>query len=307
MDRRNFLKKCISVAAAAGVTALSSPVRLLGQEKSDEKISDADIVAVRNGEPETMFDRGIKSMGGMKKFVKKGNTVVVKPNIAWNSSPEGGADTNPALVERIIEHCYNAGAKKVYVFDHTCHNWESTYKVSGIEEAAKRAGATVVPAHRESYYEDIKIPGARTLKEAKIHELIMESDVFINVPILKHHGSTLMTGAMKNLMGVVWDRGFYHRTDLQRCIMEFCLFRKPDLNVIDAYRVMMKGGPMCYDSENVVLKKMQLLSTDILAVDAASARILGREPEDIGYIRHGREKNLGNANLDALNIKKLVI
>jgi uncharacterized protein (DUF362 family) len=305
MDRREFIKKCISIAAISTVMPLFRTKKLLGAPLGEEKTPD--IVAVRNGEPDKMFDAAIKAFGGMKKFVKKGQTVVVKPNIAWNSEPDGGACTNPILVKRVVEHVINAGAKKVYVFDHTCHDWESTYKVSGIENAAKNAGAIVVPAHKESYFEEVRVPGASILKTVKVHELILESDVFINVPILKHHGSTLMTSAMKNLMGVVWDRGFYHRNDLHGCISEFCLYRKPDLNILDAYFVMTNNGPMCYSKEFISKKKMQLISKDIVAIDAAGAKILGREPQDIKHVVYGSQKGLGNIDIEGLNIERIVL
>jgi len=307
MDRREFIKRCISMAAIASVSPLLKSKTLLGSPLEKDMTKTPDLIAIRNGEPDKMFDTAIKKMGGIEAFVKKGQTVVVKPNIAWNSEPEGGACTNPILVKRVVEHCIHAGAKKVYVFDHTCHDWESTYKVSGIEKAAKDAGAIVVPAHAESYYEEVRIPGAHTLKTTKVHELILDADVFINVPILKHHGSTLMTGAMKNLMGVVFDRGFYHRIDLHGCIAEFCLYRKPDLNIMDAYYVMTQNGPMCYNREFITKKMMQLISTDIVAIDAAASKILGRDPQDIKHIVYGNERGLGIMELERLNIERIVL
>lgn len=307
MNRREFIKKCISIAAIASISPLLKGKPLLGSPLDSEQTKTPDLVAVKNGEPAEMFDTGIKALGGIENFVKKGQTVVVKPNIAWNREPERGANTNPQLVKRVIEHCIQAGAKKVYVFDHPCDNWESTYKASGIERAAKDAGAVVVPAHKESYFEEVRVPGAHTLKTTKVHELILDSDVFINVPILKHHGSTLMTCAMKNLMGVVWDRGFYHRTDLHGCITEFCLFRKPDLNIVDAYYVMFRNGPQGRSKEDLRKERMQLISTDILAIDTAASRILGREPQDIKHVVYGDERNLGIMDLERLNIKRIVL
>ena len=171
------------------------------------------MVAVLGGKPEAMFDLGMQELGGMTSFVKKGQKVVVKPNIGWDRTPEYAANTHPMLVKRVVEHCFSAGAKEVYVFDHTCDNWVNCYKNSGIEKAAKDAGAKVVPAHNESYYQEVAIPSAKILKSAKVHELILEADVFINVPVLKNHESTMMTSAMKGMMGVVWDRGYWHRND----------------------------------------------------------------------------------------------
>ena len=266
-----------------------------------------DLVAVRNGEAADMFEKGIQALGGMQSFIRKGQTVVVKPNIGWAREPETGADTNPALVKRIVEHCYQAGAKKVFVFDNTCHNWKKCYTLSQIEASARDAGATVAPGNDERYYEEVRIAGAKTLKKTKVHELILDSDVLINVPVLKHHSGSGLTIAMKNLMGVVWDRGYYHLHGLQECIADFCLYRKPDLNIVDAYRVTMDNGPQRARPEDISLKKSLLISKDIVAADAAAAKIFGAEPESIDHIRLGYEKNIGNIKLSELNIKRIAL
>lgn len=306
INRRKFFKKGLTTGAAIFGSFYVGITDKLFAKKSSSSIPD--LVAVRNGEPDVMFNRAIASMGGMSKFVKKGQTVVVKPNIAWNREIETGADTNPLLIKRIVEHCVNAGAKKVYVFDHTCDtNWRKCYNNSGIEDAAKAAGAIVVPGNNEKYYEEVRIPGAKILKTTKVHELILETDVFINVPVLKHHGSTRLTIAMKNLMGVMWDRGWYHSNGLHECIADFCLYRKPDLNIVDAYRVTMDNGPSRARKEDVILKKSLLISRDIVAVDAASAKIFGLEPGKVKHIKRGYDKNIGNINLEELNIKKIVL
>ena len=225
-----------------------------------------------------MFDKAIAALGGMGSFVKKGQTVVVKPNIGWDTTPELAGNTNPKLVGRIIEHCFTAGAKKVWVFDHTCNNWQKTYKNSGIETEAKNKGAQIVPADTKSYYQKVAVPKGEILKETMVHELIMQADVFINVPILKNHGSADLTIAMKNLMGVVWDRKYYHKNDLHQCIADFTSFRKPDLNIVDAYRVMLTNGQKGISEDDVTIMKTQLISTDIVAIDAAAAKVLGKNP-----------------------------
>ncbi len=307
MDRREFIKKCLSVAVIASVSPLVKGKPLLGSQLDLKQTKTPDLVAIKNGEPEEMFDKGIKALGGIENFVKKGQTVVVKPNIAWNSGPERGANTNPKLVKRVVEQCIDAGAKKVYVFDNPCDNWESTYKITGIERASKDAGAIVVPANTESYFQEVRVPGANILKTTKVHELILDTDVFINIPILKHHNSTLMTSAMKNLMGVVWDRRFYHRNGLHGCITEFCLYRKPDLNIVDAYYVMFRNGPQGRSKNDLREEKMQLISTDIVAIDTAASKILGFEPQDIKHIVYGDERNLGIMDLERLNIERIVL
>ena len=304
MKRRDFFKTSVSASLAAGAA-----ISMGGYEKLWTNSSVAakyDMVAVMGGSPDAMFDLGIQEFGGIESFVKKGHKVLIKPNIAWDVIPELGGNTNHLLVKRIIEHCFKAGAKEVYVFDHTCDNWINTYKNSGIEKIAKAAGAKVVPGNSESYYQQVEIPGGVKLKSAKVHELLLETDVFINVPILKDHNSTRMTCCLKNTMGIVWDRGFWHKNNLNKCIADFALFeKKPVLNVIDCYNVMVKNGPQGVSKEDIVQMKSQILTTDWVAGDAAAAKMLGIEPEKIEYIPIAHKMGLGNMNLDSLNIKRI--
>lgn len=304
MRRREFFKTSVGAGIAAG-TALS----LGGYEKlwaSSAVSSKYDIVAVMGGTPDAMFDLGIQELGGMEAFVQKGQKVVVKPNIGWDVTPELGANTNPLLVRRIIEHCFKAGAKEVYVFDHTCDNWINTYRNSGIEKAAKSAGAKVVPGNSEKYYQSIDIPGGVKLKKAKVHEILLETDVFINVPVLKDHNSTRMTACLKNNMGIVWDRGYWHANDLHQCIADYALFeKKPALNVIDCYNVMVKHGPQGVSKEDIVQMKSQILTVDWVAGDTAAAKMLGVDPGRIDYILIANKMGLGSMNLESLNIKRI--
>jgi uncharacterized protein (DUF362 family) len=304
MNRRDFIKKSFAVGAALG-----APFVIGGKKvhAADNNTSNPDLVAVKGGEPAAMFDKGIAALGGMKKFVKKGQTVVVKPNIGWNVTPELAANTNPLLIKRIIEHCLEAGASKVYVFDHTCDNWESTYKNSGIQKAAKDAGALVVPGNSTSYYQNVVVKGGAILKETAVHELILGSDVFINVPVLKSHGGTRLTISMKNLMGIVWDRGFYHYNGLNQCIADFCLFKKPDLNIVDAYTVMTSGGPRGGSIGDLAVMKSLIISPDIVAADAAATKLYGIDPSNVGHIKLAHDKKIGNMNLNELNIKRITI
>jgi uncharacterized protein (DUF362 family) len=308
MDRRAFFKKSIGASVLAGsFMKFGEWEQLLAQSQNVPAGLPFDLVAVKGGEPDVMFDKAIEAFGGMKKFVTKGNKVVVKPNMGWDVSPERGGNTHPKLVSRIIKQCYEAGAKEVYVFDHTCDAWQKAYKNSGIEAAVKEAGGKIAPGHSESYYHDVVIPKGRAITKAKEHELILESDVFINVPILKHHSSTRLSIAMKNLMGIVWDRREWHGTDLHQSIADYATYRKPTLNVVDAYYVMQRNGPRGVSLDDVVTMKAQLLSTDMVAVDAASAKLFGKNPDDIPYIQFASEMNVGRKDIEKLNIKRISV
>lgn len=311
MKRRAFLTRAAQAGLAASATfglgGLSGSLRgALADPSPNPAGAPYDLVAVKNGEPDRLFDAAMDALGGMGRFVRPNQTVVVKPNIAWDVEPERGANTNPLLVRRIVEQCRAAGAKTVYVFDNTCDNWRRSYKTSGIEQAVRDAGGTLVSGESERYYQPVRVGGKR-LAEAKEHELILESDVFINVPVLKSHGSTTLTVSMKNLMGIIWDRRYWHRNDLHQCIADFAAYRRPDLNVVDAYRAMLHNGPRGVSLRDVTEMRSLLISTDMVTADAAAARLLGLDPEQVDYIRLAAAQGVGRLDLGSLAIKRILL
>lgn len=311
MDRRDFLKT-LAVTGAVMTVQSSEAMDVLAQTFTNAGGNKVDLVAVMGGEPEVMFRRAIAEMGGMKSFIKPGQKVVVKPNIGWDKSPELAGNTNPKLITEIVKQCFAAGAKEVTVFDHTCDDWQKCYKNSGIEAAAKAAGAKVMPAHLESYYRNVSLPQGKKLKNAKIHEAILNCDVWINVPVLKHHGGAQLTISMKNHMGIVWDRGFFHQNNLQQCIADICtLQKKAVLNVVDAYRIVKTNGPQGRSASDVVLTKGLFISQDIVAVDTAAAKFFNQVREmpldTVGHLTNGEALKIGTMNLDKLNIKRIKI
>lgn len=307
MERRGFLK----------VAAASSLLGFLGGGSSILKASEPasppnvnDLVAVMGGEPEAMYLRAIKEMGGISRFVKKGQRVVVKPNIGWNKKPEEAANTNPQLVAAIVKDCLKAGASEVVVFDHTCDSWMPCYKNSGIEAAAKAAGARIAYGHDEKYYRMVNIPRGVRMKQAKIHEEILDCDVWINVPILKNHGGARMTISMKNFMGIVWDRKFLHANDLQQCIADCSTISKmPVLNIVDAYRIMTTNGPVGKGPEDIQLAKALFMSTDIVAADTAALKFFSQFREmnlsDVGHIMIAEKMKIGTTDLDKLQVSRI--
>lgn len=311
MDRRNFLKAVALTGAAITTIKDSQAMSILTQSfESTSTAARYDLVAVMGGEPEVMFRKAMAEMGGMKNFIAKGDKVCVKPNIGWDKTPELAANTNPKLIAEIVKQCFDAGAKEVVVFDHTCDDWRKCYQNSGIETAAKAAGAKVVPAHQESYYKTVSLPKGRSLKTAKIHEAIVDSDKWINVPVLKNHGGAQMTISMKNYMGIVWDRGFFHANDLQQCIADACTYEKrPVLNVVDAYRLMKTSGPRGKSASDVVLSKGLFVSQDIVAVDTAAVNFFNQAREmpldKVKHISNAQDLGLGSMNLESLKIKRI--
>ncbi len=306
MKRRHFLRSSLGAGVAAGTfMSLGSYEKVLAGKPLPQG-ANYDLVAVMGGEPAAMFDIGIQALGGIGSFVSKGQKVLVKPNIGWDVLPEKGANTNPALVKRVVEHCFKAGAKEVYVFDNTCDNWIKCYENSGIQRAVKDAGGKMVPGNSESYYQEITIPNGKKLTKTKVHQLVLESDVFINIPILKHHSSTRMTAAMKNMMGVVWDRGYWHANNLHQCIADYALYsKKPQLNIIDAYNVMMRNGPRGVSKEDISNMKSLIISTDWVAADAAAAKMMNLDPQKIDYIPIAAGMGIGKMDLSTMNIHRI--
>ncbi len=311
MDRRKFLR-AVALGGAALTTMKEADAMSILSQRFENTNADTkfDLVAVLGGEPETMFRKAISEMGGIGNFIKKGDKVCVKPNIGWDQPVEMGANTNPKLVTEIIKQCFDAGASEVTVFDHTCDDWRKSYATSGIEEAAKAAGARVVPAHQESYYKSVSLPKGKSLKTTKIHQAIVDSDKWINVPVLKNHGGAQLTISMKNYMGIVWDRGFFHANDLQQCIADVCSYdKRPILNVVDAYRLMKTSGPRGRSLSDVVLSKGLFVSQDIIAVDTAAANFFNQAREmpleNVTHISKGEELGIGTMKLDTLKIGRL--
>lgn len=302
MDRREFIKAAAATAAVAAVTTKVSTKAVQAAEKA---AGAPDMIVVRNGDSIQMFRKGIEELGGMKAFVKPGQKVVVKPNAAWDRTPEEAANTNPELVAEIVRQALAAGASQVEVFDNTCNEWKSSYTNSGIEAAVTKAGGKMLPAHLESHFEEVERPEAVQMKKALIHKSILNADVFINVPILKNHGGAKMTAAMKNFMGLLWDRKYMHRNNLPQCIADASLYKTPDLNIVDAYRIMVSNGPRGVSKADVQMPKYMIMGKDIVAVDTMAARLIGYDLKDVPYIGIAEKMGIGSADTSKLKIARL--
>lgn len=301
--------KTLAVTGAATLIDFSPLKSLLAQGQTGVSRAD-DLVAVMGGEPDAMLRRAIQELGGIGKYVKSGNRVVLKPNIGWDRAADRGANTNPLLVATMVKMCLDAGAREVQVFDHTCDDWIKTYANSGIKKAVEDAGGKMLPANTENYYTDYSLPKGVRLKQVKIHRAIVDCDVWFNMPVLKHHGGAKMTASMKNLMGIVWDRGAFHSTDLQQSIADMCTLAKPPaLNIVDAYRVIKDNGPQGRTAADTVTLKTLIVSPDMVAADAASLKFFAQvrpvTEDEVSHIGKGQDLNLGTTDIDAMNVKRI--
>jgi uncharacterized protein (DUF362 family) len=308
MKRRDFLKTSVVAGAALSLNFDGLQAALSSNTMAVE--ATPELVAVMGGEPQAMLGKALETLGGLGSYVKKGQKVVIKPNIGWDRTPDLAGNTNPELIKALVKGCLDAGASKVTVFDNTCDNWQKCYQSSGIAEAVKAAGGLIVPGNDEKYYKEVALPKGVKLKSAKIHEALLEADVWFNVPILKNHGGAKLSCAMKNYMGIVWDRRFFHSNNLQQCIADICTWdKKPALNIVDAYRMMHQNGPQGKSAADVATIKSLIASTNIVAIDTAALGLFNQvkklEINAVGHIGLGERLNLGTTDLDKVTIKRI--
>lgn len=310
MKRRDFLKTGVVAGAALSLNFEGLQAALSSNTMAVEQAPD--MVAIMGGEPAAMLDKALDTLGGIGKFVKKGDKIVIKPNIGWDRAPEMAGNTNPDLIKALVKKCLDAGAQKVTVFDHTCDNWQKCYDNSGIAAAAREAGAIVMPGNEERYYKEVALPKGVKLKSAKIHESLIECDAWFNVPVLKNHGGAKLSCSMKNLMGIVWDRRFFHSNDLQQCIADICTWdKKPVLNIVDAYRIMHQNGPQGKTLADVASLKSLIASPDIVAIDTAALGMFNQvkklDMDAVGHLSNGEALNLGTTDLKKKKIQRIKI
>lgn len=299
ISRRDFLK----IMGFGSLTLATRGAFPVGSSEGPFGKDEPDLVVVEDGSPKDMVRAAVGALGGMAGFIKRDKSVVVKPNIAWARTPSQVANTDPEVVEEIVRLCYEAGASKVIVMDHTCNNYVVTYEKSGIKAAARRAKAIVKPAHEQKYYKRVVLPKGKILKECEILKDILNAGALINVPVAKVHSASAVTLSMKNLMGTVWDRGFFHREGLHQCIADLSTYVKPQLIIVDAVKILTTNGPQ--GPGEVLTPNKILAGADPVALDAYGTELLGKKAEDIPHIVHAHKMGIGEISSDRLNIKKI--
>lgn len=298
VKRRELLRRLGFGAAAIGLGQISAA------QKAETRSSPILVVAEKDS-PANLVRKAIKALGGMSKFVKKGNKVLIKPNMAFARPPEGAANTNPEVVAELVRLCFEAGAKEVVVLDNTLAPARVAYEMSGIAKAAEAQGAKVVYVSPKDFV-PVEIPKGKILSayEVRVLKQVLDADVFINVPVAKTHSGARLTLGMKNLMGIIQDRGAWHRSgDLHQCIADFVTAVKPHLTVIDAIKIMTSGGPA--GPGRLEQKDTIIASTDIVAADAYATTLFGMKPEDIPYIVKAAELGVGISDLKRVKIVKV--
>ena len=271
---------------------------------------DADLVIAQQGTPTQLLQAALAPLGGMGRFVKKGQRVVIKANIAWARTPDQAATNNPELLSALIKTCYQAGAKRVAVWDHTCDNYQFCFSRSGLKKTTQDAGGEIFSGHGRNVYKKVDIPKGKKLKEAEFIQDVLETDVYISLPLPKQHFATEVTLGLKNAMGTVWDMEQLHKIDLHQCIADINTIRKPDLAVVDAIRILTTNGPKGPGKTEDIGEVCA--ASDMVAADAYCASYFKHpktgkpfKPAEIGFIKNAYDLGLGEMNLAKVRMKKV--
>lgn len=295
MKRRDFLKDI-----TIGSILLNVKPGLLAQGKEYP-----DLALIQGNSPAQLTKEAVALLGGINRFVSKGDVVLVKPNIGWDRTPMQAACTNPEVVKTLVELCLDAGAKQVKVMDNPCNPARRTYVRSGIAAAAKKAGAKV-PYPNDHRLKKMALKG-EWLKEWEVYTDFVEADKIINAPIAKTHSLSRLTMGMKNWLGALGGKRNQLHQNLDFAMVDLAAFFKPVLTVLDGYRILIRNGPQGGRLSDVKLHKTIVAGVDYVAVDAIGATFFGIKPEDLRFLQLANQKGFGEINLEKLRIEKRTV
>ncbi len=316
MKRREFIKqtsKAVALAAITGSTGLlfhnrESAAYTKMASKTASFTVPADkafpkVVLARNEDHVAALQATLDAIGGIKRFIKPGERVVVKPNVGWDRVPEQGANTNPLLVGEMVRQCLAAGAKEVIVTDVTCNYAPRCFLRSGIREAVESAGGKIILARDEDYVQaDL---GGKLLTNWDVLKHFIETDKLINMPIVKSHSLSTCTIGMKNFYGIIGGRRNQLHQQIDQSIVDLATFSKPTLTVVDATRVLVRGGPTGGSLDDVEINHTVMCATDQVAADARGSEFLGVLPEQVGHIVLANKSGLGEIDYRNTGYKEL--
>jgi uncharacterized protein (DUF362 family) len=276
------------------------------QARRDHRIAaDAQLpmmTVVQGGEPRALVQKSLENLGGIRRFVSRQDVVVLKPNIAWDRTPEQAANTNPDVVAEVVRQCWQAGAKRVIVTDVSCNEPRRCFQRSGIQAAARAEGAEVILPDPELYRE-VELGGV-VLKSWPVFTPFLEADKIFNLPIAKHHGLTGVTLGMKNWYGILGGQRNRLHQQIHQSLADLASFMLPTVTLIDCYRILLRNGPTGGNLEDVALKKTMVAGTDPVALDAYVAKAYwDLDPEHIPYLQMAAARGLGTVDFDKLQLK----
>ncbi len=329
LSRRDFLVKTAKgVLIAVFVSTLSSCARLIKQKEAEspfiqidetkERVTEPkteetpkskvvpkpDIVAVKGKDVSEIVRAAIDKIGGIASFVKRGNKVLIKPNILYGQRPEYAATTNPEIIATLVALCREAGAARVVVADRPTSPAAEAYRTSGIAEATQRAGGNI-KILTDRNFTSVAISQGKILKKAAILRDLFESDVFINVPIAKTHSLAVLTLAMKNMMGTMGGFRSPMHINFDQKIVDLNTVIKPHMVVLDAYHILVRNGPTGGSLSDVEKPETVVVGTNPVSVDAYATGFFDMEPSDLEYLILANQQGLGEIDLGKLQIEEI--
>ena len=311
ITRRRFLKS--AGAAAASVSLFGASCAAESAESIDGRAppapeSDQSYLAVARGaDPAEITARAVAALGGIERFVRSGDDVIIKPNICVDyHPPEYAATTNPTVVASLVNLCVGAGAGRVRVMDTPFGGTpESAYAISGIDAATRAAGGTM-EVMSPVKFQRFSIPDGRDITDWEVYRDVLEADVLINVPVAKHHSLARLSLAGKNLLGVITRPNSIHR-NLDQRVADLVSLIRPTLTVVDAVRILTAHGPTGGSLNDVQQTNTVIASHDIVAADAYAATLFGLSGADVGYVEAAAEMGLGTMDLDSIKIEQVSV
>ena len=305
LTRRAFFETTAAGAAAMGIAPFPWMTRPPANMAIAHWNAQGESVEAIAHEARRLTEEAVKTLGGMSRFVSRGDVVWVKPNIGWDRRAEQAANTNPDVVGTVVRLCYEAGAGKVRVSDNPCNDERRTFVRSGIQAAAEAEGADVFFLDRRKFRRmDI---GGRNLRAWEIYVDYVECDKRINVPIVKHHSLTQMTLSIKNLMGVLGGNRSQVHQNLGPAMADVAKFVPSDLVVLDAVRVLTGNGPQGGSLSDVERRDIVAASVDTVAIDAYGSTLFGFPPDRFEATRAGAAIGLGTPDFESLNPARLEV
>lgn len=256
-----------------------------------------------NATPEALVEAALVAMGGMQRFISRGDIVAIKPNIGWDRTPLHAANTNPRVVAAVVKACYDAGAKTVIVTDASCNDPGRCFQRSGIWNAAYAVGAQVV-LPSEHRFRTMRLRGD-VLDEWPVYTALVNADKVINLPIAKHHNLSKYTAAMKNWYGVLGGRRNRLHQNIDTSIADLATFMRPTLTIVDATRVLMRNGPQGGNLDDARDAYTIIASIDQVAADAVGCQLIGQKRENLGYLKMAEERKIGTPFFEKLRTKEI--
>jgi len=280
----------------------------LGSNRWQAGPEDVDVAVAEDMEPAELIQAAVDRYGGISSWVHSGDVVAIKPNLAWARQPAQAATTSPEVLAAVIDICRRAHPKRIIVLEHSCDTGTVAFEISGAKQLCAELSVPLISLSHENMYQQVSLPAGRNIHTDQVATDILECDVYINLPIVKSHSGTVATVTLKNQMGAVWDRGAYHQAgagsarglNLHQNIAGLAASLRPTLNIVDATRMLVTGGPQ--GPGKVEERNMVLVSADMVAVDAYAVQLLGYQPQDIPHIGLAAQAGVGKSDLSAIKV-----